>query len=80
MSNGKLGGVLRTRCKRASGGLRPLVRWRVLLTAGRMYESRDTASIGTAITVTNGNIALCAGRDVILANTLILQRPHYHDR
>jgi filamentous hemagglutinin family protein len=43
----------------------------VLLNAGRDVRiERSIANPGTAITVTDGNIEICAGRDVILSNTL----------
>jgi filamentous hemagglutinin family protein len=42
----------------------------VLLSAGRDVRiERTLANLGTAITVTNGNITLCAGGDVVLSNT-----------
>ena len=42
----------------------------ILLSAGRdIRVERSALNPGTAITVTNGNIQMCAGRDVILDNT-----------
>ena len=42
----------------------------ILLSAGRDIRiERSIANPATAITVTNGNIQMCAGRDVILGNT-----------